>query len=447
MTGSVRRITPGVVSLVVLCAGLAWPAQAVGPPVVVVRVGTGHSTAGGLSFVEYPSAATISGRVTTPVWERRFTSANGGIEGLACVSGSLCVAANQAGGVLTSSDGGASGWQLSNVDGNAHINAVSCPSVSLCIAVDRIGNIVASTDPGAANAMWTVTNIDAANSITAISCATASLCVAVDDAGNELFSTDPAGGAAAWTVTNIDSTVLSPNELAGVSCPSTMLCVAVEAYGKVLYTSDPTGGAGQWHTTVTNSQFSAVDCPSVSMCAAVGWAGTLTSIDPTGGASAWHRLPVLVRTDSVSCPTTSVCLTSGSDDQNHDITYAIAVDATGRPTLVSTQHQAVRSFTYLAVNAIVCPSVTHCVAGDTNGSLFYSTNPIGLWRVELTKSPFPFRKKPVVLATISTTGRYSFKVHPVVATRYTVTKLSPGPASHGKTATIYVVPRDCCTIR
>ena len=57
---------------------------------------------------------------------------------------------------------------------------------SLCVAVDSAGNVVSSTNPAAGAAAWTVTRVDT-NPLYAVSCASRSLCVAVDDVGNAVL--------------------------------------------------------------------------------------------------------------------------------------------------------------------------------------------------------------------------------------------------------------------
>ena len=71
----------------------------------------------------------------------------------------------------------------------------SCPSSTLCLAVDELGNVLTSSDPADGRAaVWTATNVDGPNDMLGISCPAAWLCVAVDHAGRavvgeEAFST------------------------------------------------------------------------------------------------------------------------------------------------------------------------------------------------------------------------------------------------------------------
>ena len=108
---------------------------------------------------------------------------------------------------------------------NLSMNGVSCASASLCVAVDQYGNVVSSTDPGAgAAATWSIQQVEngplpALNGISCVS----SLCVGVGDHGRVITSADPQLGAMAhWTAGQLPITT---NALLGVSCTSPSLCV------------------------------------------------------------------------------------------------------------------------------------------------------------------------------------------------------------------------------
>lgn len=135
------------------------------------------------------------------------------------------------------------------VDGTNFLQSVSCTSSSLCVAGDQHGNVVASTNPtGGAGAWSPAANVDGSDSLDAVSCPSASLCVAVSTFGNLVTSTNPTGGAAAWSApVNFDLTGGGTNVPDSVSCPSVSLCIVVDFSGNVLASSAPTGGAGAWN--------------------------------------------------------------------------------------------------------------------------------------------------------------------------------------------------------
>src|SRR4051794_15677692 len=68
---------------------------------------------------------------------------------------------------------------------------MSCPSASLCVAVDNAGRIVSSTDPTGGAGAWTLAYAIEAVSLYGVSCPSTSLCVAVASSGDVLTSTDP----------------------------------------------------------------------------------------------------------------------------------------------------------------------------------------------------------------------------------------------------------------
>jgi hypothetical protein len=72
------------------------------------------------------------------------------------------------------------------------INAVSCPSVSFCVAVDDHGQVLTSTNPFAGARHWQADDGDTGRALTALSCPSASVCVAVDAQGNAVTTPDAA---------------------------------------------------------------------------------------------------------------------------------------------------------------------------------------------------------------------------------------------------------------
>jgi hypothetical protein len=120
--------------------------------------------------------------------QRTFAS----LESLACASPALCVAVG--GLVQTIADPRAGADARStikilpainefNSDSN-ELHGVWCASSSLCLAVENRGYVLRSTDPRAgARAAWTVKRVDDLHALQAISCVSPSLCVTVDDHG------------------------------------------------------------------------------------------------------------------------------------------------------------------------------------------------------------------------------------------------------------------------
>jgi hypothetical protein len=249
--------------------------------------------------------------------------------GVSCPTSGLCVAVDQVGNVVTSSNptGGASAWTVVHVVAS-FLTGVSCPTVDLCIAVDGNGNVVTSSKPSGAAADWTVSHVDG-NWLSAISCPSSSLCVAVDIVGNVVTSSNPTGGSGAWKVAHVDgsSCIVSetgaPCFLSSVSCPSVDLCVAADESGNVVTSTKPTGGAAAWKVTNLNngglydpySLHSGVSCPTSRLCFGVGNDSEargfeISSTDPTGGPTAWTRTIHIGGSvlNSVSCPDSNLCV-------------------------------------------------------------------------------------------------------------------------------------------
>jgi hypothetical protein len=218
------------------------------------------------------------------------------VRGLSCATASFCVAVDGAGIAVASTDptGGAAKWAPTTIDSGKVLLGVSCPSASLCVAVDNAGNAIDSTDPGAASPTWTVHNIDGTHVLEAVSCRSTTFCVAVDDNGNAVSSTNPGDASPTWTVhTGIDGT----NDIGSVSCPSTALCVGTDednaGLGHAVSSTTPTANTA-WHSAkiaggspLFNTLFG-VSCFSPKLCVAVDDFGNeFTSIHPTGAASKW----------------------------------------------------------------------------------------------------------------------------------------------------------------
>ena len=305
-------------------------------------------------------------------WRETMRPAPLPIAAISCPSASLCVAGDDAGNILSSTNptGGADAW---NSAGVSSIRGVSCPSTSLCAAVDW-SNLLTATDPSGGASAWTTAAIAGYPSLSVISCPSVSLCVAGGGGPTILTiltSTDPIGGASAWTSASIP---FDRGTLDGVSCPSVSLCVATTDRADVFTSTDPTGGADAWTKTTIDTGtngLNSVSCPSVSLCIAVDTAGNaLTSTDPPGGASAWTMTNIDPGNvlEGVSCPSVSLC---------------VAVDLAGNIVTSTDPTAGPSAWTRTPIdrgaflNAVSCPSVSLCVAGDPNGNILTSTDPTG----------------------------------------------------------------------
>ncbi len=163
-----------------------------------------------------------------------------GIADVACPSTTLCVATDNAGNVLESTNPAADTWSAPSPvpAATGGFFTLACPSSDLCLAGSG-GSLLASTNPGAGSS-WKAVATDASSTISSIFCASVSLCAASDFAGAVLASTQP---GTSWSgPTNIDT----GNEVTGLDCPATDFCVATDSAGNVLTASDPVTGPLTW---------------------------------------------------------------------------------------------------------------------------------------------------------------------------------------------------------
>jgi hypothetical protein len=111
--------------------------------------------------------------------------------GVKCLSTKLCIACDQAGDLVTSTDPQSTHWTVGTHD----LNWLSWHGTTWCAAVDNAGDVLTTTDPAGPASAWTVRHIDGSHSITGISCPTATLCVAVDNAGDVIHGTATSASA------------------------------------------------------------------------------------------------------------------------------------------------------------------------------------------------------------------------------------------------------------
>lgn len=248
---------------------------------------------------------------------------------------------------------------------SAAVSALSCPSTTLCVASDDAGQVLFSTDPASPSSVWTHFTVSAGAELSAASCATTTFCVLGDsNSGNVYVSHSPTVTAnASWT-----SVSVSGYGVNALACPSTTVCVAATGDG-VSVSND---GGTTW-TAVSGATFTpgfqSVSCPSTSLCVLVGHhiAATLTAISSGAAAS--------VKTDAtadgsgnltgVSCPSVASCVAVDSQSRAL-VTTNLATPAWGGATATAASG---------AFEGIDCPLVSLCVAVDDLGDASFSTNP------------------------------------------------------------------------
>ena len=127
------------------------------------------------------------------------------------------------------------GWTPLQIDSApALISGVTCPTPGLCIAYDQDGNILYSTQPTGPASSWTSIHPALPDQLTRLACPSATLCVGADDLGDITTTTDP-GNPAAWTATLVDP----GNVITSLACPSVARCIAGDQSGDVLIGTGP----------------------------------------------------------------------------------------------------------------------------------------------------------------------------------------------------------------
>jgi hypothetical protein len=197
--------------------------------------------------------------------------------------------------------GGAGAWTQYMVP-SAALVGLSC-SGAVCGAVDVEGHAITFTN-GVVNSIEPVFNASEGLSTASESCA-GQFCAAVADGTNADI---------AWTTNNLGG-VWQTGTLGGgvgiIDCPSSSLCLAVG--DKVYVSTDPAAGPSSYKP-VSGVVPGAISCSSSSFCAIVEERDDIeVSNDPSDPRkSAWTRVKAPFGGGSISCPATRVCaITSG----------------------------------------------------------------------------------------------------------------------------------------
>lgn len=325
------------------------------PPGVLVHAEPPYASPAGLTAIACPSAGlclagdhagdiAVSRGPAARSWHLRNVDGSTPITALSCASASLCLLGDGAGdiGVSTAPAAHAPAWHISHVAPapsadelypSVRVTGLSCPGAALCVAVDNRGDVLTSTDPGGGAPAWATTAVDGTIPLTGLSCSSPQFCAAVDLAGDLVYSADPLGGAAAWHVEALPGLGLTafPARLDGdfpsaVSC-SRSACVVATRGGELLASSTPASGAAGFGLLARDlaGGLEAVSCAPGPWCRAVDAHGqTLSSATPASGgwqgAAAGTRAPLT----AVSCPVAELCAATDSAGE------VISLDGAGR---------------------------------------------------------------------------------------------------------------------
>ena len=128
---------------------------------------------------------------------------------------------------------GEGAWAATDVDSGNSLTGASCASVRSCVAVDDTGNVITSTEPTGDERAWTTADVDSTRFVSGISCPSVALCIAVDDSGNVFFGTGPSSPG--WPA-NLAAPWISGSTVQGQTL--------TEAHGS--WTNDPISYEYQW---------------------------------------------------------------------------------------------------------------------------------------------------------------------------------------------------------
>ncbi|HNE89662.1 MAG TPA: hypothetical protein PKL68_06115 [Actinomycetota bacterium] len=169
-----------------------------------------------------------------------------------------------------------------------------------------------------------------------------------------------------------------------VDCPTPSLCVAVgtaRPNGSVILVSTAPANPSSWTVALTTggSGYNDVSCPTADFCIAIRSNIVATSTNPAAGAfSESAPLSGLVGT-SISCPSPALCVTNGYRNVNWNNTYGVA-PFTGNANWTAMPVPPISSF-----NDISCLG-SACLAVSDYG--IHATNSAGVG-VAFTQARFP----------------------------------------------------------
>jgi hypothetical protein len=259
-----------------------------------------------------------AGPAGIPTWSVVRPAGAGGFGSLACLGVRLCIAGAQHGSLWLSRQptGAATTWTRrrlaglgresgsSSVTGGAGVTVtgLACPSRRLCVAVDDSGDVIATTNPVGDSRSWKVLlrlpsqdtrGGQVPEALTYVTCPSTHLCMAGDPSTPYLEGSEPGMLLISRNPARRGSWHGRRFGLSTVTCPSARLCLAGSAGGRLAYTPRPAGGPKTWQylrlpgfdINDASGSFAAVACAGARVCVAAGGGdgggGVAESSDPT----------------------------------------------------------------------------------------------------------------------------------------------------------------------
>jgi len=259
---------------------------------------------------------------------------------------------------------------------------VSCPDASHCFAVGgttSAAKIIHTANAAAASPTWTAQTppSNATGQYNALSCADDNDCIVVGNTSSGApLIVATANGGSTWSkqTTPSGATVA----LQGVSCASSTHCVAVgNAVGSSPVIIATVNGGSTWTkqtAPATNTPLNDVNCPSATVCYAVGGNTSVATLLATvNGGSTWTAQTPPSGDDQtlngVTCTSTTVCFAVGN-----------AVSGTGE-IVATTNGGANWSYqsdgSQLSLYGVSCWDATDCVTVGASGRIAWTTNGTG----------------------------------------------------------------------
>ncbi|HEX5307881.1 MAG TPA: RHS repeat-associated core domain-containing protein [Solirubrobacteraceae bacterium] len=299
-------------------------------------------------------------------WTEGIVPANG-VDALYCVSSSFCTAAQDGAGFFRyTTNPASSSWPVEK-QGSAAMNGTFCLSSSFCAIADAVGKVhIATSTAQVESSGWTESTVDGTTALNGVACTATSSCIAVDGSGNVLNLSVGAGGEATATKQGIDPA----NSLTAVTCTS-YTCVTVDNKGNVFVSTD--SGKTWSEQLQVKHALTSVSCSSATLCAAVDSSGNLTAFDPSSLQAVEAN-----GLNAISCvPATTDCVATDSQGSAY---YSTNVSTTGAATWTAWAGPSSTS----PSEAISCPSTSLCVMADgskedSGGNVYYATSLGGSW--------------------------------------------------------------------
>ena len=316
---------------------------------------------------------------------------------MACASSKACLAVNgSASAPHSSSDptGASTSWQALTIpgDGANSLQAIACPLASLCVTGDNNGRILTlSVSAGQPKQVQTAV-LDLGANVDAIACSSGTggaECVAgADDIGGvgadgssrTYVSANPSAGvASAWKRNLLPAGAGNFQAVDGATCPAALRCLLSDGSGQVWESLDPPkgmwaalsfDGPPQFSGGNTGNPLTAIACePASSICVAVGGqsgsgAGTVYSSDGNGWLS--FVVDSHAPLDAVACPSVALCV--AGDAAGNIVATGAPLGGTWTVTSVDGTN---------AITSVACPRATFCVAVDAAGNVLTSHSPSG----------------------------------------------------------------------